>query len=1092
MERMRVMYDMLFPGKQRNKISLIAGFMLLIVTVFPVHAAEYPEDGNASLRALPQAKEVEIKGTVLDEKSNEPLIGVNVIVDGDASKGGVVTDVEGNFKLMVPVGTTKIVFSFIGYETREIMFYPNKLNAFRMILMQEASEQLEEATVVAFGKQKKSSVISSITTVTPKELKVPSSNLTTALAGRLAGVIAYQRSGEPGEDNAEFFIRGVTSFGVGKVDPLILIDNVELSADDLSRLNPDDIESFSILKDATATALYGARGANGVVLVTTKEGAEGKASISFRFENSFSGATKNLEIEDPITFMEQHNEAVRTRDPLAVLPYTNTKIARTKAGVNPYAYPTVDWKDMMLKKMTTNQRFNFNVSGGGKVARYYIAASFSRDNGVLKNNGQNNFNSNIKLNKYLVRSNININLTKTTEAAIRVSGTFDDYTGPIDGGSTLYQKAIFANPVLFPAVYEPDEANRYTKHPLFGNYGTDASYLNPYAEMVKGYKEYSNTVVTAQMEVKQDLGGILKGLKARVLGNTTRTSYFDVKRFYNPYYYNCTYDSENGTYTLSGINDGSNDFFTGTQGTEYLNYNAGEKKVNSTLYLEAALSYNQVFKEIHDVSGMLVYTTRESLTGNAGSLQKSLPTRNMGLAGRFTYGYDGRYFAEFNFGYNGSERFDKDHRWGFFPSVGAGWLVSNEKFWKGRLADIVYKLKLKGTYGLVGNEAIGNADDRFFYLSEVNLNGGNTYLFGNNFDTFRPGVSVKRYANPEITWEIAHKTNLGVELGLFRSLDIQVDVFMEKRKNILQERASIPSTMGLQAAISANIGEAKSHGVDMSVDYQKVFENGWWITARGNFTYATSEYVVYEEPDYSATPWRTHKGRSLKQKWGYVAERLFVDEAEVANSPRQQFGAYMAGDIKYKDINKDGLVDERDQVPIGYPTSPEIIYGFGFSVGYKSWDLSCFFQGSARSSFWIDPVKMSPFVNANKIPNERDWANGNNALSKFIMDSHWSEDHRDPYAVWPRFAAYNVENNNKTNTWFMRNGAFLRMKSAELGYTLPQRLTTRAHIQKLRVYLSGSNLLTFSKFKLWDPEMGSSGLGYPVQIVGNVGLQLTF
>lgn len=1091
MERMRYAYGILFC-RCRNKLSLFAGCLLLMVFSLSVSAAEYPADENSLFMALPQVNEVEVKGTVLDEKNNDPLIGVNVIIDGDASKGGVVTDVDGNFKLKVPAGTTKIVFSFIGYETREIMFYPNKLNNFRMVLMQESSEQLEEATVVAFGKQKKSSVISSITTITPKDLKVPSSNLTTALAGRLAGVIAYQRSGEPGQDNAEFFIRGVTSFGTGKVDPLILIDNIELSADDLSRLNPDDIEAFSILKDATATALYGARGANGVVLVTTKEGAEGKASISFRFENSFSGATKNLEIEDPITFMEQHNEAVRTRDPLSVLQYTNTKIARTKAGVNPYAYPTVDWKEMMLKKMTTNQRFNFNVSGGGKVARYYIAASYSRDNGVLKNNGQNNFNSNIKLNKYLVRSNININLTKTTEAAIRVSGTFDDYSGPIDGGSTLYQKAIFANPVLFPAVYEPDEANRFTKHPLFGNYGTDASYLNPYADMVKGYKEYSNTVVVAQIELKQDLGGILKGLKGRVLGNTTRNSYFDVNRSYNPFYYTSTYDSESRKYTLSGINDGSNDFFQGAQGTEYLNYNPGKKEVSSTLYLEASLSYNQVFKEVHDVSGMLVYTTRESLTGNAGTLQKSLPTRNMGLAGRFTYGYDGRYFAEFNFGYNGSERFDKDHRWGFFPSVGAGWLVSNEKFWQGKLADIVYKLKLKGTYGLVGNEAIGNADDRFFYLSEVNLQGGNTYVFGENFNNVKPGIYINRYANPEITWEIAHKTNLGVELGLFRSLDIQVDYFMEKRKNILQERTSIPSTMGLQKNISANIGEAKSHGVDISVDYQKVFNNDWWLTARGNFTYATSEFVVYEEPDYSATPWRSHIGQNIKQSWGYVAERLFVDEAEVANSPRQQFGEYMAGDIKYKDINKDGLVDERDQVPIGYPTTPEIIYGFGFSVGYKGWDLSCFFQGSARSSFWIDYYKMSPFINANKIPNERDWANGNNALSKFIMDSHWSEDHRDPYAVWPRFANYSVENNRKTNTWFMRDGSFLRMKSAELGYTLPQRLTTRAHIQKLRVYLSGTNLFTISKFKLWDPEMGSSGLGYPVQMVGNIGVQLTF
>ncbi len=1020
-----------------------------------------------------QQQDFKIKGKVTDGEG-KPLPGATITIVGTTR--GVITDTDGTYSIDANPAD-KLVFSFIGMESQIVdVGNQKKIN----IQLKEKSEELEDVTVVAFGKQKKESVLSSIQTVKAEDLKVPSSNLTTSFAGRMAGVISYQRSGEPGEDNAQFFIRGVTTFGTGKADPLILIDNVELSSTDLARLNPDDIQSFSILKDATATALYGARGANGVILVTTKEGKEGKAKVSARFENSFSMPTKNVKIADPITFMEMHNDAVRTRDPLSILPYSNTKIANTKAGVNKYVYPAVDWNELLMRNFTENQRFNFNVSGGGKISKYYITASYTQDNGILKTDPRNEFDNNIDLKKYLVRSNININLTKSTKVTLRTHGTFDDYSGPVHGGAELYRKTLRANPVLFPAWYEPDENNKYTNHILFGNYGEGGTYLNPYAEMVKGHRDYSSTMVLMQVEIQQDLNMITKGLSARVLGSTTRNSYFDVERYYGPYYYSVgSYNKETDTYTLSALNP--------EDGHEYLTYNEGGKTVDRTQYLEASVMYNRTFLEGHDVSGMLVYTAREFLSGNAGSLQSSLAHRNLGLAGRFTYGYNDRYFAEFNFGYNGSERFDKNNRFGFFPSVGIGWFVSNEMFWNNSLKRIFSKLKLKATYGKVGNDEIGNSSDRFFYLSEVNMNnGGRGYSFGTNWGYYKNGVSISRYANEDIGWEIAYKTNLGIELGMFNKIDVQVDLYHELRTNILLSRTSIPSTMGLQATPSANIGEASGHGVDISVDYQQVFSNNFWITARGNFTYAASKYKKHEEPDYQNTPWRSHIGHSLSQTWGYVAERLFVDDEEVENSPEQQFGEYMGGDIKFKDINGDGLIDEQDQVALGYPTSPEIIYGFGVSAGFKGFDASCFFQGSARSSFWISSSDISPFVDTESS------AIGNNALLQFIADSHWSEENQDIYAQWPRLSAYTIDNNNQTSSWFMRNGAFLRLKSAEFGYTLPSNLISKLKLEKVRFYLSGTNLMTFSKFKLWDPEMGGSGLGYPVQKVFNLGLQVQF
>ena len=827
-----------FAKRGRLSISWRACILLVgLCCPFPV-VSSYATD---SITEIQQNKTKKFRGNVLDE-AGAPVTGATVQIQGKA--GGVITDIDGNFT--IEVGESDVLqITFIGLETQLV---PVRGKASMKIVMKELRDELEEVTVVAFAKQKKESVIGSIQTVKPAELKTPSSNLTTSLAGRMAGVIAYQRSGEPGKDNANFFIRGVTTFGYKK-DPLILLDNVEVSSDDLARVQPDDIASFSVLKDATSTALYGARGANGVILVTTKEGKEGKAQVSVRVENSFSAPTKMIDIADPISYMRLNNEAVLTRDPQGVIPYPESKIANTMApNRNPYVYPTVDWMKEMFKDYTVNQRVNFNVRGGGSVATYYLAGTFSNDTGLLKNDGLNNFNSNISLKKYNILSTFNIHLTKTTEVKVRFQADFDDYRGPVDGGNILFDHAIHASPVDFPKYYLPDLQNQGVGHPLFGNM-EGANHINPYAIMTSGYKDYSRTNISAQAEIEQNLDFITEGLTVQGHFSTVRRSYFDVSRSYTPYYYKIGfYDKESDNYVLQALNPDS--------GTEYLGYSEGPKDVYTQIYMQAKANYVRKFG-LHDVGALLVYQRKEELLGNAGSVIKSLPKRNQGISGRMSYGYDSRYFVEFNFGYNGSERFAQNERYGFFPSIGGAWMLSNEAFWR-PIEKVANKLKLKVTYGLVGNDAIGSDSDRFFYLSNMNMNSsGRGQVFGTNWGNYKDGISTVRYPNEFITWEVAKKLNIGFELGLFNSLDVQFDYFREDRSKILMDRSFIPTTMGLEASVRANVGEAASHGVDLSVNYNHWFNNKIWLQGYGNFTYATSEFKVADEPDYAAAglPW---------------------------------------------------------------------------------------------------------------------------------------------------------------------------------------------------------------------------------------------
>jgi TonB-linked SusC/RagA family outer membrane protein len=1063
-----------------NTLKVKVQFQVLIgvlLTMFITSNSLSAKDYSSLVKEVDLTQMI-IKGTVIEGDTNRPLPGVTILEKG--TRNGVVTDFDGKYTISVSPNAV-LVFSYVGFITQETgITGKSQID----ITLSPDQQSLDETVIIGFGgTQKKASLVSSITSINPSELKGPSSNLTTMMAGRVSGMIAFQRSGEPGADNSDFFIRGLGSFGSGKVNPLILIDGIESTNTDMARLQPDDIESFSVLKDAAAAAVYGARGANGVVLISTKMGKAGKTHFQFRSETKMSSNTKNFNFADNITYMNLANEAALTRNPKAALPYNQNKIYRTSLGDDPYLYPSNNWINELIKDYTVNQGLNMSASGGGEKAKYYISGTYNVDNGVLNVEGINNFNNNIKLRNYSIRSNLDLDLTPTTKAIARVYGQFDDYSGPVGGGERIFNLALWSNPVKFPKVY-PASYLPFVDHPLFGGEPARSGLgspilINPYAEMVRGYQTSKASTISTQVEIKQDLNFITEGLTARGMGYIKRFSFYEVSRQYNPFYYGSSISPVTGELDINVLNHGGQGSI-GQTGTEYLNYNEGDKNLDSRIYIETALNYNRTFNETHAVSGMLVNLLSSYETGNSGNVQTSLPNRNHSISGRFTYAYDNRYLLEFNFGYNGSERFAEGSRYGFFPSIGFAYHVSNEDYWNS-MKNVVSDLKIRFTHGLVGNDAIGNVEDRFFYLSNVNLLDG-TYgaTFGEQFGYSRPGVFTSRYANNNIGWEQSQQTNVGLDLELFNSINITADAFKQTRTHILQERSNIGSTLGLTATPSTNFGEMESSGLDLSITYNKQFNRDWWTQLRGNFTYATNKVLVYDEVSYpEELAYRSIIGNSARQTYGYVAERLFIDHEETLNSPTQ-FGEYSGGDIKYRDVNGDGLISENDKVPLGYPTIPEIVYGFGGTLGYKNLDFSIFFQGSARSTFFINPQNISPFV-----------INGSaqNGLLDVVAEDHWSEANRDSYAFWPRLSEEFVENNNQVSSWWMRDGSFLRLKSIEAGYNVPEKITSKIGLTALRIYFSGNNLAVWSKFKLWDPEMGGSGLGYPIQSVYNLGLK---
>ena len=1005
--------------------------------------------------------EMTVSGTVISSADNQPIVGANIYVEG--TNVGTTTDAGGNYKLTVPASAKTVTVSFLGYDTKKISV--RDIHLFKLITLADASNKLEDVVVVGFGVQKKESLVGAVQSVKPSDLQTSSSNLSTSFSGKIAGVIAVQKSGEPGADGASFWIRGISTFGSGQ-SPLLILDGVEITNQMLNNIPPETIESFSVLKDATATALYGSRGANGVMIITTKNGRDSeKMTINLRAEFGASAPTRVPKVADGITYMETFNEARTTRGEKPY--YSNEKILGTKLGLDPYVYPNVDWYDMLFKDCTFNQNFNFNMTGGAKKIDYFLNASVYNENGIMRKPEASKFDTNINAQKYLFQANVSADATKTTRVSLKMNTQLHYRHAPIQSVSDLFAYAMTGMPCEFPATLPGEESDTFVR---FGtnNAWNSGFFTNPYAQLCRGYGDQFRGHFTSALTVNQNLDFITKGLSATGMATFYNRVYSAVYRSFTPFMYQLTDynidEAGNYSYTSNSTNTG----------TTYLGTTRGKDGYRE-LAFQAKIDYARTFGK-HDVGATIVYMQKER-NMNISDEQEyaALPYRQQGLAGRVTYGFDKRYLFEANFGYNGSENFAAGKRFGFFPSVAVGWVISNEPFWKG-IKEQVNLFKLRASYGLVGNDVISkDYADRFPYLTTVDMGQGYDVYIGNNFERkYGPILSV--YGNPNATWEESRKLDIGVEIGLFDSLNIIFDWFKEKRSGIFMQRTSLPSTFGMSGITPwANIGKVDNHGVDISVDYNKAFSKDLILSLRGTFTYAHNEIVEMDEPKYKWA-YQYKAGHPINSIQCLIADGLFRDEEDIASSPSQDIYAttypIRPGDVKYRDLNDDKIIDDNDMCWTGNPTVPEIIYGFGFSLKYKGFDCSAFFQGQGKVS--IIMYNYHPFATA---------ATPGSGLMQWIADEHWSEDDPNPKALYPRLSPLWNNNNTKASTLYVRNGKMLRLKTAEIGYTY----------KKMRVYVSGTNLLTFAPFKYWDPEKGSgNGLGYPLQRTYNLGFQFNF
>lgn len=1010
-----------------------------------------------------QQPSIKITGTVLDE-TGETIIGANVLIKGTTT--GTSTDVNGKFSINVPSKNARLVVSYIGYISQEIILDGgNDI----VVTLTPDTEVLSEVVVVGFGKQKKESVVGAIQTVKASELRVPGSSLSNSFAGRIAGMISVQRSGEPGADGSNFWIRGIATFA-GATDPLIFVDNVEVSMKDMNALAPEVIEGFSVLKDATATALYGARGANGVILITTRQGSNmEKARINIRVENSFTQPTKIVKIADGVDYMIARNNAVLNRTPDAKPYYTQEEIDNTRNNVNPYIYPNVDWQDYLFKDFASTQTANLNVTGGGSKVVYFMSATINNDTGMLKKAKENSFNNNINQLKISLQGNIGAELTKTTKATLRINTNIVNYTGSAVSTGDIYRGIFEAPGVMFQPTL-PAQNNE--DHILFGNKNggpVAGRYLNPYASMVSGYSNRSESTVTASFELEQDLKFITPGLRATGIISFKNWSKTNIVRDFTPFYYGITdfeKDPEgNYTYNYEAISKGTTSLATSTT-------NEGDRLTN----LQFSLDYSRRFGK-HDVGGLIVYMQRDYNLNSPGNFYETLPERNQGFAGRVTYGYDYRYLIEANFGYNGSETFEEGKRFGFFPSVAIGYNISNEEFFE-PLIDVVSNLKLRASWGKVGNSALTGGshreqlNNRFPYLTFVNLAGGG-YTFGQNWQTTQSGAIITRYGAAGTSWETGTKNNIGFDLGLFNNaVNITADFFRETRDNIFMRRVVIPAESGITGNLRpfANLGKMKNKGVDISLDVNKVINKDFIIGVKGSFTYAKNIVVNRDEPEYDFD-YLYDAGKPHNRYRGLVAIGLFESQEDIDNSPVQTFSPNLKpGDIKYEDLNGDGKIDDLDRKQLGHPTVPQIVYGFGASAQYKNFDFSFFFQGVAQTSLMMEGFH--PFTS------------DQTTLLDFIAKDYWTEENPNPNAKYPRLISNLDDHNNfRRSTFWLRDGSFLRLKNVEIGYSY----------KMARIYLAGQNLLTFAPFKHWDPELGGGrGLSYPNLRMASVGVQLTF
>lgn len=989
-----------------------------------------------------------LTGFVLDE-NNDPLANASVMIKGSERRAA--TDLDGKFILEVQSPADTILITYVGYYPIEVPVGTSRERTFTMTIDEEQAK-LEEVTVVGFGTQKKVSVTGAISTVAVKELaKASTPSLSNSLGGRLPGIMTRQSSAEPGSDQAQIFIRGLGTWG--NRAPMILIDGVERSLDNV---NVHEIETFSVLKDASATAVYGVRGANGVIVITTKKGVMGRPRVAFRSETAL---LQPIRLPDYISGAEYASLMNEGLEHVGQRPrWSDEQIELFRNGSDPYLYPNVNWTDEIMRKSTYQTINNLNVSGGGEIIRYYANAGYTDQNGIWKNDPANAYKTNVRMRRYNLRSNVDVNVTEDLIFELGIAGIIQQGDFPATGSDALLD-AIRVTPPIAYSARNPDGSPGGTPT-LIGN--------NPWGLATQaGYSVHMHSNVQGTFSAKWDLSSVVTpGMSVsgrfsydhHYSGGINRHKSFEVK-----YYTGKDEDTGEDQYTL----------LREEQPMNYWLWNNS----NRAIYSDFIVNYEKSLGD-HNLSGMVLYNQRDFINITAGSSIDGLPHRRQGIAARATYGFKDTYFAEFNMGYNGSENFPKGQRFGFFPSISGGWVLSNERFMQS--LDFLNSFKIRGSYGQVGNDQIGGR--RFLYLTSMNARTAQGYLFGDQ-QTGWAGIDEMQLGTNDVTWEVSTKSNVGFDMNLLNMITLQVDAFHERRDGILIQRRTIPNVTGFNPSSIpyGNIGVATNRGIEGMAEVKKTTDNGLFLSFMGNFTFARSRIEENDEP-VQRWEYQSAKGHPIDQPFGLVALGFFESNEEIANSPRQMFqDVVRIGDIKYKDVNEDGVVDNFDAVPIGYPRTPEMMYGFGGTVAYKGLDISLFFNGASRSSLYLNGPSIMPFLKGQ----------GSYNILREFYDNRWTPENA-ANAKYPAATDDINPNNYRFSTIYQLDASYLRLRNAEIGYTFPSESSQKIGIQQLRLFVNGMNLATWDKVKVIDPESNDGVGSYPIQRTLNFGIQVNF
>ncbi|MFC2263695.1 MAG: TonB-dependent receptor [Prevotella conceptionensis] len=1030
-----------------------------------VENAERKETKTTEGKNTDTTDKKKLSGIVRDE-NGEPIIGASVLVKG--TKVGTVTNAEGEFSLDVPA-SGMLVISYMGFATREV---PIKNNSnLKITLNEDEAQNLNEVVVVGYGTQKKASVTGAIASVTTKDLvQTPQANISNMLVGKMPGLIAMQRSGAPGEDNSTLLIRGVSTFS-DNTAPLVMIDGVERA--NYNGLDPNEIESVSILKDASATTIYGVRGANGVILITTRKGQKGKPHLSYSGNVAVQSPTALPHYLNSAQYCEMYNEALKndayTKGTAYVPRFSDEDIKLYRDGTDPIMHPNTDWVGTFLRKASLRTQHNFNISGGTDRVKYFISAGFFNQGGMYKYTKiDRDHDVNASDTRYNFRSNLDFNITQDFKAVVQLSTQINDIRTPGLGNSNLWKEISWATPLGTPGMVDG-------KLVRLENTIDDE---NPWQALLNnGYKNtFANTINTT-LRFEYDLSRLLlKGLS--VHASTSYDSYYNSRRLsvktmqtFVP-----KRDPNDPTHIILVP---QNEAGTWGGGFEY--------DKNRKVYFETGIHFDRTFGK-HQATALLLYNQSKYYAPN---LAYHVPNAYQGIVGRVTYGYANRYLAEFNMGYNGTENFAAGRRFGFFPAVSAGWVVSEEPFFP-KNNWVVY-MKLRATYGEVGNDKIGG--DRFLYLPSVygETSGKLTgYNFGSSANpVYSQMIEEKRLGNPLLTWEKARKLNIGADMNFLKNhLTVSFDYFKERRNNILSNRNSAPMLIG--ASLPAyNMGEMENAGFELDVNYRNnIRDFNYW--GRFNYSFARNKILFQDEvPEKYAYQMRT--GRRVGQFYGLLFDGFYNswEEINALDRPVSSWNGnrLQPGDMRYVDVNKDGKIDMYDMVPIGYSPTPEIIYGFSVGCSWRGIDFSALFQGASHVSIKYFGRALWPFINAH------------NSAKTLILERWTQERYERGEAInFPRLSmspSRDTDNNYQDSNFWIRNADYLRLKNVEIGYTFRKGQLKALGLESLRLYVSGTNLFTWTDVVDLDPEAPSKGGAteintYPLQKIYNVGINVQF